>query len=98
MIAEDVDQHMAVLPDVIMPTQDIKIDDIQVGYPGTPKTEDQEKLRQMIWKSRHLFIGKGNALLPAARDAVGDINVGGANSIAQRVRPVAPNFEKKSPI
>uniref|UniRef100_A0AAV1T816 Reverse transcriptase n=1 Tax=Peronospora matthiolae TaxID=2874970 RepID=A0AAV1T816_9STRA len=95
LFAEDVDQHLAVLPEVVTPTQDITIDDIQVGDPGIPITEDQEKLRQMIWKSRHLLIGKGNALPPAARGAVCDIDVGGASPIAQRVRPVAPKFREK---
>ena len=40
-------------------------------------------------------MGKGNALPPAARGAVFDIDVGGANPIAQRVRPVAPQFREK---
>ena len=32
LFAEDVDQHMEVLPEVGTPTQEITIDDIQVGY------------------------------------------------------------------
>ena len=40
-------------------------------------------------------MGKGNALPPAARGAVCDIDVGGASPIAQRVRPVAPKFREK---
>ena len=95
LYAEDVDQHMAVLPEVVSSTAEITIDDIQVGDPGIPLTQDQEKLRQLIWKSRHLLIGKGNALPPAARGAVCDIDVGGARPIAQRVRPVAPKFREK---
>ena len=34
LFAEDVGQHMAVLPEVVTPTQEITIDDIQVGDPG----------------------------------------------------------------
>ena len=49
----------------------------------------------MIRSNRHLLIGKGNALPPADRGAVCDINVGDANPIAQRVRPVAPKFREK---
>ena len=60
-----------------------------------PLTEDQVKLRKLIWKSRHLLMGKGNDLPPAARGAVCNIDVGGARSIAQRVRPVAPKFREK---
>ena len=44
LFAEDVDQHMALLPEVILTTAEIKIDDIQVGDPGVPLTDDQEKL------------------------------------------------------
>ena len=40
-------------------------------------------------------MGKGNALPPAARGAVYDIDVGGANPIEERVRPVAPPFREK---
>ena len=40
-------------------------------------------------------MGKVSALPYAARGAVCDIDVGGANSIAQRVRPVAPKFREK---
>ena len=49
----------------------------------------------MIWKNKHLLIGKGNALLPAARGAVCDIDVCGVNPIEQHVRPVAPKFREK---
>ena len=95
LFAEDVEQHMAVLPEVTTSTTEITIDDVPVGDPGVPLTEDQEDLRRLIWKSRHLLIGKGNALPPAARGAVCDIDVGEAWPIAQRVRPVAPNFREK---
>ena len=44
LYAEDVDQHMAVLPEVAPSTAEITIDDIQVGDPGIPLSQDQEKL------------------------------------------------------
>ena len=56
LFAEDVDQHMAFPPEVGTPTREITIDDIQVGDPGVPKTDGQEKLRQVIWRSRYLLI------------------------------------------
>ena len=40
-------------------------------------------------------MGKGNALPPAARGAICDIDVGGAAPIAQRVRPVALKYREK---
>ena len=42
-----------------------------------------------------MLMGKGNALPPAARGAICDIDVGGAAPIAQRVRPVAPKYREK---
>ena len=35
-------------------------------------------------------MGKGKALLPAAHGSVCDFDVGGANPIAQQVRPITP--------
>ena len=48
LFAEDVEQHMAVLPEVTTSTTEITIDDVQVGDPGVPSTEDQEDLRRLI--------------------------------------------------
>ena len=56
---------------------------------------EQVRLRQSIWKIKHLKIGKCNALPPSARGAVCYINVGDANPIAQRVRPVAPKIRER---
>ena len=92
LYAKDVEQNMAVLPEVITSTAVITIDDIQVDDPGVPFSEDQKVLRQLIWKNRRFIPGKGNA---AARGAVCDIDVEGANPIAQRVRPGAPKFREK---
>ena len=63
-----------------------------MGDPGEPLSNDQEKLRQLIWSNLYIIKGKGNALTPAARGAVCDIDGGDANSFAQRVQPVAPTF------
>ncbi|KAE9274549.1 hypothetical protein PF008_g29565 [Phytophthora fragariae] len=57
--------------------------------------EEIDRLRRMIWKKKHLLIGKGNALPPAARGVVCDIDVGEAKPIAQRVRKIAPQFREK---
>ena len=48
LYAEDVDQHMAVLPDVVMLTSEVTIDDIQVDDLDLPLTDDQERSRQLI--------------------------------------------------
>ena len=67
LFAEDVGQHMAVLPEVDVMLSEVKIDDIQMGDRGVPLTKEQEKLRQLIWKKRNLLMGKGGYLPPAAR-------------------------------
>ena len=43
--AEDVEQHMSVLPEVPISTTEITIVDVQFGNPETPLTEDQDDLR-----------------------------------------------------
>ena len=48
LYAEDVDQHMAVLHDIVTPTTEVAINDIQVGNPDVPLNDDQERLRQLI--------------------------------------------------
>uniref|UniRef100_H3H7Z8 Reverse transcriptase domain-containing protein n=1 Tax=Phytophthora ramorum TaxID=164328 RepID=H3H7Z8_PHYRM len=95
LFAEDVESQMAILPEVPTTTDEVTIEDIQVGDPETNTPEEIDRLRQIIWRQRHLLIGKGNALPPAAIGAVCDIDVGGAAPIAQRVRRVAPQFREK---
>ncbi|KAE8909731.1 hypothetical protein PF005_g22220 [Phytophthora fragariae] len=90
--AEDVELEMAVLPEVTQSTEDVTIEDVQVGDPTVNSAEEIDRLRRLIWRRRHLLIGKGNALPPAARGIACDIDVGGAKHIAQRVRKVAPQF------
>ena len=86
---------MAVLPDIVMVTAEVTIDDIQVGDPDVSLADDHERLRQLIGRNKHLRIDKGSALPPAARGAICDIDVGGSSPIAQRVRPVPPTFREK---
>ncbi|KAE8898220.1 hypothetical protein PF005_g22398 [Phytophthora fragariae] len=93
--AEEVEMEMAVLPEVTQSTEDVTLEDIQVGDPAVNTTEEIDRLRRLIWRLRHLLIGKGNALPLAARGIVCDIDVGGAKPIAQRVRKVAPQFREK---
>ncbi|OWY97866.1 reverse transcriptase [Phytophthora megakarya] len=93
--AEDVDGQMAVLPEVPVTTEDVRIDDIQLCGSDNQTPEEIDRLRQRIWKFRHLFIGKGNALPPAARGVVRDIDVGGARPIALKCRKLRIQFREK---
>ncbi|OWZ11899.1 LOW QUALITY PROTEIN: reverse transcriptase [Phytophthora megakarya] len=56
--------------------------------------EEIDRLRR-IWKFRHLLIGKGNALPPAAPGVVCDIDVGGARPTALKCRKLRIQFREK---
>ncbi|POM63502.1 Hypothetical protein PHPALM_21088 [Phytophthora palmivora] len=85
LYAENVDQEMAILPEINPTTDEVKIEDIQVGDPGIQTTAEIERLRQKIWKYRHLLIGKGKLYHQPQR----------VWPIAQRVRKIAPRFREK---
>ncbi|KAE9314677.1 hypothetical protein PR003_g19188 [Phytophthora rubi] len=95
LFAEVVESHMAVLPEVATATEGVTIEDIQVGNPEDNSPEEIERLRQIIWKRCHLLMSRGNALPPATRGTVCDIDVGGATPVAQRCRRVDPQFREK---
>ncbi|KAI9989139.1 hypothetical protein PInf_022887 [Phytophthora infestans] len=82
--AEDLGEGMAVVPEVPRTTEEVTIDDFQVD-PGANEPAEVDRLRQKIWESQHLLIGKSNALPPAARGVKCDIDVSDAKPIAQRV-------------
>ncbi|KAG2931089.1 hypothetical protein PC114_g2277 [Phytophthora cactorum] len=57
LYAEDVGEDMAVVPDVPLTTEEVKIEDIQLdSTSNTP--EDVNRLRYGIWRFKHLLIGK----------------------------------------
>ncbi|OWZ12633.1 LOW QUALITY PROTEIN: reverse transcriptase [Phytophthora megakarya] len=93
LTAEDLEGNLAVLPEIpISTTAKVSIEDLQ-----TPDRPHQEikKFRQIIWKKRHLLIGKGNALSPAARGVVCDIDIGNAKPIVLRTQKVPTRFREK---
>ena len=91
---DDFYQHMAILPRVVTPVAKIFLEDIQVGDPGELLSRDQEKLRQLIWANRYLLISKGNALPPAARGAICNIDVGDATRSHKGYVRSHPSFAK----
>ena len=58
---------MEELPDIVTPIAGVTIDDIQVGGQAILLTDDQEKLKQLIWRNKILLINKENALPQPAR-------------------------------
>ncbi|POM64179.1 LOW QUALITY PROTEIN: Reverse transcriptase [Phytophthora palmivora] len=95
LFAEDVDDQMTVLPEVTATTEEVKIEDLQIGDAKINTQEEIERLMRIIWKRKHLLIGKGNALPPAAKGVVCDIDVGNPKPVAQRCRKVAIQFREK---
>jgi hypothetical protein len=84
-----------VLPDLTGESKEVKIQDADVGEPGETTPEMEGQLREILSRHRSIFLGDGNALPPPARGVVCDLNVGGAEPIAQRARPVAPHLLPK---
>ncbi|OWZ05642.1 LOW QUALITY PROTEIN: reverse transcriptase [Phytophthora megakarya] len=88
-------QKMSMMSVVSVTTEDVKIEDLQLCRSDNQTPEGIDRLRQRIWKFRHLLIGKGNALPPAARGVVCDIYVGGARPIALKCRKLRIQFREK---
>ncbi|OWZ16402.1 reverse transcriptase [Phytophthora megakarya] len=88
LYAEDVDGQMALLQEIPVTTEDVKIEGIQL-------CEEIDRLCQRIWKFRHLLISKGNTLPPPARGVVCDIDAGGAKPIALKCRKLRIQFREK---
>ncbi|OWY92782.1 reverse transcriptase [Phytophthora megakarya] len=96
LAAEALEGNLTILPEIpISTTAKVSIEDLQVGDSGSATPEEIERLRQIIWKKRHLLIGKGNALPPAANGVMCDIDVGNAKPIALRTRKVPTQFREK---
>ncbi|OWZ19162.1 reverse transcriptase [Phytophthora megakarya] len=70
---EDIENNMAVLPEVDATTKEVTINDIRVDDPHAT-SEEHGRLRRIIWKRRHLLIEAGNALPPVAYGAICDIH------------------------
>ena len=83
LFAEDIERNLAELPEITISTGTVNREDLHVGNPDCNTPEEIKKLWDIIWKRRHLLIGKGNALPPAAIGAMCDIDVGDAKPIAQ---------------
>ncbi|KAE9180473.1 hypothetical protein PF005_g23258 [Phytophthora fragariae] len=63
--AEDFERELAVIPEIVISlTDEVSIEDIKVGDLTMNTPEEIDRLRQMIWRKKHLLIGKGNAPPP----------------------------------
>ena len=63
---------MEVVTDIVTPNAEVAIDFIQLVDPDVPLSDDKERLRQLIWRKKHLLIDKRKVLPPAARGATCD--------------------------
>ncbi|OWZ00118.1 reverse transcriptase, partial [Phytophthora megakarya] len=68
-------------------TEDVEVE--MAVLPEVPLTAE------IVWKKRKWLIGKGNALPPAAKGVICDIDVGNARPVAQRVRKISSQFREK---
>ncbi|GMF22051.1 unnamed protein product [Phytophthora fragariaefolia] len=50
LFAEAVEQHMALLPEMVSTTDEVTIEDIQAGDPDFNTPEEIDRLRQIIWR------------------------------------------------
>ncbi|POM70014.1 LOW QUALITY PROTEIN: Hypothetical protein PHPALM_13631 [Phytophthora palmivora] len=94
LFAEDVEDQMAVLPEVTTTTEEVKIEDLQIGNTQINTQEEIEQLEQIIWKRKHLLIGKGNALPPAAKGVMWGMQSQSLNVVAKwRYRKVVSTHQ-----
>ncbi|POM59880.1 hypothetical protein PHPALM_31327 [Phytophthora palmivora] len=56
LFAEDVEDQMAVLPEVTTATEEVKIEDLQIGDTKINIPEEIERLVHIIWKRKYLLI------------------------------------------
>ncbi|KAJ0391130.1 hypothetical protein ATCC90586_010973 [Pythium insidiosum] len=90
--AEEIEGQMAFIPELPQGDESVKREDIQVALTGGVTEEQADQVRDIVWKRRHLLMGKGNARPPAAKGVVCDIDVGDAKPVAQRCRRVPPQY------
>lgn len=95
LFAEGLDGEMAMIPEPDESEGDVKEEDIQVGDPSVNTPAEIARMRAIIWSRRHICMGKGNALPPAAKGAICDIDVGGARPIAQKARKLPHELAEK---
>ncbi|POM74088.1 LOW QUALITY PROTEIN: Reverse transcriptase [Phytophthora palmivora] len=86
LFAEDIDNQIAVLPEVVTTTEEVTTDDIQVEDPESSSNHLEES-PSLDWE--------GECATTAALGAIGDIDDEDAAPIAQRCRRVAPLFREK---
>ncbi|POM77680.1 Reverse transcriptase, partial [Phytophthora palmivora] len=73
LYAEDVDQEMAILSEINPTTDEVKIEDIQVGDPGIQTTAEIERLRQKIWKYARPIAQRVRKIAPRFREKLSDL-------------------------
>ena len=83
------------IPKVDPSLDEIELKDIQIPDPDGNTPEEVDRLRQIIWKKRHLLMGKGNALPPAARGAICDIECGNRKTDCPARTESGPSIQRE---
>ena len=93
LFAEDVEQHLDVLPEVAKSSTEIKIDDVSVGDRDVLLTDKKRSYINCNGRICTYFFKIRDYITSATREDVCDIDVGvGQFLITQRIRRLHPNI------
>jgi hypothetical protein len=88
--------QLAMLPEFDESPPEVDMSTADVGEPDENTPDEIAKLRRILEKHRPAFMSSGNALPPAARGVVCDIEVPeGTKPVAQRPRPIKAHLLPK---
>lgn len=88
--------QLAVLPDLDQLDPPADLENADVGEPDETTPEELARLKSVLQRHAVVFLGNGNALPPAARGVICDLEVeSGTKPIAQRARRIPGNLLPK---
>ncbi|KAE8969432.1 hypothetical protein PR001_g27503 [Phytophthora rubi] len=94
-LLSDLRNHLAALPELrdLSPEADLSTAD--VGVPGVTTPEMDAQIHTILERHHGSFLGDGNAVPTPARGVICDLDVGDAQPVAQRSRPIRPEHLQK---
>ncbi|KAE8965758.1 hypothetical protein PR001_g28626, partial [Phytophthora rubi] len=94
-LLSDLRNQLAALPELrdLSPKADLSTAD--VGVPGVTTPEMDAQIHTILERHHASFLGDGNAVPTPARGVVCDLDVGDAQPVAQRSRPIRPEHLQK---
>ncbi|KAE8875584.1 hypothetical protein PF005_g21471 [Phytophthora fragariae] len=94
-LLSDLRNQLAALPELrdLSPKADLSTAD--VGVPGVTTPEMDARIHTILERHHASFLGDGNAVPTPARGVVCDLDIGDAQPVAQRSRPIRPEHLQK---